>query len=191
MDDSTIKKLQKRAYSAAIKHGYPELADDFSSQVFVYILEKPDRGATIDQLFIDFLRSTYGRPGTPCGDARINGRRNTISLDQQTRKTDKNNRTLFSELIGDTRDNSGHEFRDGQFYYCFRGREAEIYKLYYIENLKEEEIAGIFDITGSRVSQILSLIKKRIEVEAIFHDGKSRMEWDESFLEYSISWLKI
>jgi DNA-directed RNA polymerase specialized sigma24 family protein len=82
LTEAEIKKFQQRAKYVATKWGYPELADDFSQELFVYFLQKPDRGATVDQLFIDYLRARYGHSRTGGNRSRLQAERNYVELDE-------------------------------------------------------------------------------------------------------------
>ncbi len=186
LTEKQIKNFQKRAKYVAIRRGYPELADDFAGQIFVYFFEKTDRGATVDQLFIDFLRKTYGRPGTPGGDTRVNAEHNAIRLDQEDETG-----SLPHEYIGCAERDPEPQFRDGDFAHCFRGREAEIYERYFVNNEAEQAIAESFGVSPSRVSQMIGRMRERIRGEAIFQEGRERLEWDEYFLQFSIEWAVI
>lgn len=174
-DPATVQHFMKRAKYVAIKRGYPKLADDFASQVFVYFLEKPDRGATVDQLFIDFLRKTHGRAGTPGNDARIQAERSMAPLD------------AARDIAG----SSGTERSDGDFAFCFRGREAEIYQSYFVDERSEVSIAEDYGVSGSRISQMLKPMKEAIKRQAVLMDGYERMEWDETFLSFQIEWASL
>lgn len=192
LSDEAIEKYIKRAKYVAIKRGYSELADDFSQEIFIEFIQNPARGATLDQLFIDYLRRTHGRPGTPGGDARIYAERNSVSLDayatggeyQEIQLPSHNDR---GSLDDDTR------FKQSPWglTFLFRGKQAEIYRLYFLEEMKELEIAHLFGLAESRISQLLQLIKKEIENYYILKEMKERMEWDEKVGIFQIDWIQI
>jgi RNA polymerase sigma factor (sigma-70 family) len=192
MNNQEIQKYQKRARYVATKSGYPELAEDFSQELFIEFLQNPDRGATVDQLFIDYLRRIHGRPGTPGGDARILARANTISIDSFS--DDGKREEIQLPAYDDPRsidDGPGSNPDVGKFAKLFRGREAQIYQAYFVDEITEESIGKCFGISESRVSQILKPMKKKIKDAAILQEGYQRMEWDESFLSFKVNWLEI
>lgn len=191
MTETEVLKFRKRALYVARKYGYPELADDFAGQIFVYFLEKPDRGATVDQLFIDFLRSTHGRPGTPGGDARITGAARTVSLDQNASGIEGADGPLLHELIGCVEHDPEPELADGRFAHCLRGREAEIYELYFVEEWSEATIGELLRLSESRVSQLLKPMKRKIQNFAGLQALRERLQWDEAFGQYSVDWITL
>lgn len=192
MTEADIRKYQKKARYVAAKSGYPELAEDFSQELFVEFLQNPERGATVDQLFIDYLRRINGRPGTPGGDARILARANTISIEAIS--DDGKRKEIQLPSYDDSRDvdnDPGSNSAVGRFAYLFRGREAQIYQLYFVDEITEEDIGALLGVTNSRISQILKIIKKKIEDHTIFKEYSQRMEWDESFAIFKVDWIRI
>lgn len=191
MSEDEIKKLQTRARYVASKRGYSQLADDFAQEIFVEFLQNPDRGATIDQLFIDYLRRTHGRPGTPGGDARVLAN-HTISIDAHAQDDEYKEIQLPSHPpYGDTDDDSRLNRDVGRLDFLFRGREAEIYRLYFVEELSEKSIGDLYGITESRVSQILKPMKKEIQDYYATQELRERSEWDESFGIFQIDWIRL
>lgn len=175
MDDNEVLKYQKRARYVARKRGYPQLADDFAQQIFVYFGEKPDRGATLDQLFIDYLRGTYGRPGKPGGDARITAELTMVPID-------------------DARDvaiDSEPEFISGQCAFLFGGREAEIYQHYFVDQEQEQEIARLLGVTPSRICQIIGSMKKQIQNHFLLEEARVRFESEPSFTQMRVDWITL
>lgn len=59
LDAKTINNLTISARKIADNYGRKELTDDFTQFMFLKYME--GRNSTVQQLFIDFLRSEYGR----------------------------------------------------------------------------------------------------------------------------------
>lgn len=186
-DPDTIHHFIKRAKNVAKRRGYPELADDFSQEIFIAFA----RGwrSTVDQLFSSYLRDQHGNPRFPSGVARRIARSRTVSLDAPIGQEEDS--PSLHERIADSRGDSEHEWEAGRYSYCFGGREAEFYQLYFVEQQTEKVIGDLFAITESRVSQILGVMKEKIRNQAILGDGYERIEWDESFLSFRIEWAVI
>jgi DNA-directed RNA polymerase specialized sigma24 family protein len=55
-----LLKFQDRARRIAIYHRRTEHADDFAQEVALAFLEQPERRSTLDQLFVDYIRNTFG-----------------------------------------------------------------------------------------------------------------------------------
>lgn len=52
----------KRIRTQAYVRGYGQDADDIAQDIAIKLLEGRHKHATVDQMFIDYLRRTYGRP---------------------------------------------------------------------------------------------------------------------------------
>jgi predicted DNA-binding protein YlxM (UPF0122 family) len=187
MTQEEILKFQKRAKHVAIKRGYPECAEDFAQEIFIAFA----RGwhSTIDQLFIEYLRSEYGNSRTRRGHERRLAKGRTISLDSPIGEEESG--THYHDIIGnpepDPRDvevNRGYAF-------LFTGREAYIYESYFNEQLSEKRIADELSLTESRICQILGSMKKRIKEQAELEQGLERIEWDENYTKLKVDWIKL
>lgn len=175
MTDDEVKKFQKRARYVAIKRGFSELADDFAQEIFITFLENPERGATVDQLFIDYLRRTYGRPGKPGGDARIQAERFTDEFDDSTI----------------TCDDPEPEFERGRYSFLFGDKQAEIYEAYFVNEMTEKWIAERLGVTESCVSQKLSEMKKKIIEQVELEDLWERFKTEPEFTRLEIQWIRF
>lgn len=185
MTDDEAKHFLTRAKYVAKKYGYYQLADDFAQEVLLAFIENPNRKSTVDQLFIDYLRSTYGRPGTPGYEQRY-ALACPISLDIQS----EDHPSLY-DVIGSAESDSRSEQSTWECSRLFEGREAMIYALYFIEQMTESEIGSTLGITESRVSQILKNMKKEIRSYFTMKEMKERLEWDASFGVYQVEWIQI
>lgn len=175
MTNEEILKIAKRAKNVAIKRGYPELADDFSQEIVVHYLSGKGRHQTVDQFFIDYLRSRYGDSRNGRNRVGNAAERNYIELDE----------------VRNLADHSGDDKSDRNSAHYFTGKELTLYHLYFEEQMREAHIGALFGVTESRISQMLNPMKKKIQNQAILEQGFERMEWDESFLNFQIDWVSI
>lgn len=185
-----IAHFQKRAKHVAVKRGYPELADDFSQEIFIAFA----RGwhSTLDQLFTDYLRKEYGNTRTPGGLEKRLAKSRTVSLDEPCSETESG--AHFHELIADPRSikeraESDIDFQDLSF--LFTGRQVEIFSLYYLEEWSTATIGDWLGLTESRISQLLKLIKKEIQNYFAMKELRDRLQWDSSFGVYQVEWIRI
>ena len=176
MDQAFIKKYQKRAKTVAVAFGFPELAEDFSQELFIYFLEHPDIGATVDHVFIDYLRRERGRPGTPGGDAKIKARNNSIPIEEATDIAEPVSKVELSK-------------KDLSF--LLEGKELEVYQHVFLEEKTLWSLTEELGVTESRLSQILKEVKKKLTNYYILQEGKERLEWNENFGVCKINWIKI
>lgn len=182
MTNEEILKFQKRARYVASKRGYPELADDFSQSVLLLFVERPDRHSTLDQLFIDYLRETYGDSRTISGSKRSFAERNAVSGEEEN---------LYHDYIGDVERSSDTGPTQRECACLFMGREAEIYQAYFVDERTEWSIAQDLAVTESRVSQVLKPMKNEIRDFYILREGLERMEWDEDYTKLAVDWIKL
>ena len=157
-----VKKYYGRAKAAACAHCRPELSDDFAQEMFVCFLEHPDRHATIDQLFIDYLRKHFGRrniDGKP--SYKFKGIQNTVSLSEVVPGSSG---FRYGDLIADTRE----PFKSWDvFELCKRllsKREWKFIEETYVNGetqKKAGELLG-WDVTESRYSQFHQKIIKKL-----------------------------
>lgn len=175
-----VRRLQERARHVATKRGHSELADDFAQEIFVQWLAGHGGHQTIDQAFIDYLRSLYGRTGprgsgSGSGSGRFSEYRNYVNLDEVR--------------------NLAEPARDIQptwdFTHLFRGRQAFLYGAYFVEEMSENSIADILGLTESRVSQMIKPMKREIQDAALLTDVRERMEWDEDYGKVEVEWITL
>lgn len=189
MTNQEIEKFQKRARYVAAKRGYPELADDFAQELLLSFVEKPDRGATIDQLFVDYLREHYGDARSASGAARSFALRESISLDAAGCEGEES--YTLHDRIGSPEPVSELELSHRECSLLFGGRKAEIYQAYFVEELTEQTIGKALDITESRVSQILGSMKREMRDYYMLREGLERMEWDTGYTKLHVDWIKL
>jgi hypothetical protein len=158
LTDEQIQKFIRRAKIVAKKHGYPELADDFSQEIFVYWLSGRRQAQTLDQAFIEYLRTLYGHTRTKCNRSRLQAQRHYIEL-SEIRNLAHDSRVF--EASWRPPDSPGGEAVKldraflSQEFGC--DREDRILLILYFEwGFLLEEIGDLFEFTQSRASQVLA-----------------------------------
>jgi DNA-directed RNA polymerase specialized sigma24 family protein len=175
LDEDRLLELYERAKYVACKRGHSELADDFAQEAVAGWLSGCGRHQTVEQRFIDYLRSQYGRAGLRSSRLKFQERRKYVDLDEA--------RNIAADPgdVGAAR----------QFAYLFAGRQAFLYDAYFVQQLSEKEIGEMLNVSESRVSQMLKPMKLAIQDEAVLQDGLDRMEWDEDFTKLEVDWVRI
>lgn len=149
MNEKTAARLRKRAVLSAARMGFTEQSEDFAHDAILEWLEGGGQHQTVDQAVIDAVRRAYGRPGLPGHQLRRN-------LEQRPKRMD-----ALARLPGHSvnRD-SVHDFE--RLIQPLGSVDRAIVCLNYVWGFKEIEIAAIFGITESRISQRLSSAVSRI-----------------------------
>lgn len=147
LSDQVIKNYEKRAQFVAHKFGFPELAEDFIQEMFLRFIEGEKKGAILDHIFIDYLRDTFGRPGSYKNDFT----RSLITLEKEPETT--------LPIPCWWEDNpSGHGF---EFLFLKKSDRKLYYERYYLEKTCLE-IGLERGLSESRISQMLNPIKEKI-----------------------------
>lgn len=187
MTNEEILKFQKRAKHVATKRGYPELADDFSQEIFIAFA----RGwrSTIEQLFSSYLRSEHGDPRHPAGLARRLAQNRTMSFDGPVNENEGS--PLLSELIGDgepcernSKIYTGNDFN-------LTGAQDQLYKLYFVDGLRLKDIAELFGVTESAVSIRMKPIKSQIKEEIELTQVWEQYVEEPNYSKLHIDWIRI
>lgn len=175
-DPKLVKQLLERARHAATRRGHPELADDFSQELFIRWLSGQSQHQTIDQAFIDYLRGIYGRTGprgSGSGSGRKPGPKDFVNVDELRNIAQPTNDIEPTRSLA----------------HLFGGRDAFLYQARFVEEMSEHAIAEILGVTESRISQLLKPIAKVIQDAAIIEHARERMEYDEGFGLLSVDWI--
>jgi len=128
----------QRSKFIAQKNGFPQLAEDFSQEVILQMIENPEKKSILDHRFIDFLRKLYGK-----GTGKINSHLNWVCLDDQPLAAPSDTCIDFS-------------------FFFQAGKQRSFYRLYFKEGYTLDEIAESYKITRGRACQILKEIKTKI-----------------------------
>ena len=184
-----INQLQARARSVARKYKRPNEADDFAQEAVIAMLA--GRKASLEQLFIDYLRAQYGRTGvrsTSGGRAKSAAIHGAVSLDQPI--SGENQNTLYSVIAAPGRDPRpfGADWRDRV---SFRGRNSLIAELRYDFEMSPQEIADLLGVSAARISQLFRGIEKEIQRCAILSEVADTYKDDEEYSKLQIRWIKL
>ncbi len=141
--------LYKAAKNWAKKSGYPDHQEDFAQWLMIKYLEGKSQHQRMRDSFTDYLRETLG-------DTRKENFvyfRNFISLQDQDYRLGTSGaeeqmvygREIITLLLTVLKD-----------------QEREVFTLYYTQNLDQKAVGARLNITESRVSQILTEVKKKL-----------------------------
>lgn len=189
MTNEEIIKFQKRARYVATKRGHAELADDFAQDLILIFIKSPDRRSTVDQLFTDYLRGTYGDTRSALGRARSFAVRESVSLDDARDESEKSF-SLYERIAAPESDTEA-ERSCRECSHLFGGRKAEIYEAYFVEEKTEKVIAQGMELTESRICQLLKPMKREIQDYYILREGLERIEWDPDYTKLQVDWIKL
>lgn len=182
-----IHQFQKRAMYVAKKNGHAEHAEDFAQEVLLAFTK--GRAATIDQLFVDYLRRHLGDSRTPGGRAQQVARGGTVSLDEQVSEGGRS--LLRHELIGSPERAAPGVGDRGRAAHLFAGVEADIYQLAFVEELPLSEIGALLGVSESRVCQRVKEMQKRIRDHFLSSRLLERYRDDPSFGVLEVQWLAM
>lgn len=193
-----LERIRTKCHHTARRFKREELADDFTSTVLLWLVEGKRQHATVDQMFIDYLRGAYGRTGGRCGSKRPHPHRDTVSITQNGTLQSARDADLEwtpDELVSPVPDDfgvpSGGDRQPWQFAFLFGGRELEIYERIVEDGELHREIAEDFGVTESRISQIYQVILQKVQKARQLREALERLEWDESFGRYAVEWIRL
>lgn len=149
MDENTAKRLRKRAVLSAARMGFSQQSEDLAHDAILEWLEGRGQHQTVDQAIIDAVRRTFGRPGFPGHELRRN-------LEQRAKSLDAVARIPSRSINRDSADDFERLIKP------LSSIDRAIVCLNYVWGFKEIEIAAIFGVTESRVSQRISAAISRI-----------------------------
>lgn len=182
-----VQKLQRRIKYAYNKiTGYRDGWEDCSQDIIMRWMMNPGGGQTVDQAVIDYIRTELGRTGTVNHEARQKFN-NALSLSPTNHEGNHPGNVVDPlDKIADSRCNHERyeivkDFEKVTNDVSLSVRQRVVTKLYYVWGLKCIEIADLFGITESRVSQILECtqlkLKKKVDLNFKFRDGQ--VDFDE------------
>jgi len=146
LNEKDYSKIKKRIFNSLRKFGKTELTEDYTHDWIVRISSGLGGKQTFDQFVIDNQRRERGREGLRSSSQRFNFE-NAHSIEQ----AEFIDPSLFGVRTSlDDRIDFGRMF-SGQF--KTRKIDTEIAKKFYIEGLSEVEIANIYQVSESRISQ--------------------------------------
>jgi RNA polymerase sigma factor (sigma-70 family) len=184
-----FESISRAAKATARKGGYGHLADDFAQEACIALAR--GRKASIDQLFVDFLRTEYGRTGvysTPGGRAKAAARHGSVEF----------NTELHQRSTLDTPD-AGLDGAcgDQEFERLFRIArvvldefELAVFEAAYGQLKPQAEIGEQIGVSASRVSQILAASRAEIRDEVDSADMLALLQ-DDAPLELEVLWIAV
>ncbi len=150
MDESDAARFRKRAVFSAARKGFAQHSEDLAHDALLSWLEGHGKHQTVDQAVGDAIRGAFGRPGTPGHELRGNLEQRAESLDALAYRAvpsiDRDSLTDFERLIKP-----------------LESIDRSIVCLRFIWGFNEIEIANLFGITESRVSQRLHAVFSRLQ----------------------------
>lgn len=152
-----IRDLKKRIEIASYKYGLRgEDIQDAAQEILLRLHEGKHKHSTVDQMLIDYLRTQSGRKGTVSYDTR-----KALVKPQRLQPDNKSDRGFIDR----------DQFRDLEYgvdvgiYARLVNGETDkvIFKLLYKWGFCATEIADIFDVDPSRISQRIKRIQESIQ----------------------------
>ena len=185
MDQSKILKAMEFAKYYAASKGYGKDAEDFSQEVFIAYAE--GRKATIEQLFIDYLRKFYGDTRSAGGLAKSFERHVSRSIDESE--------AIYKlcESQSDRIDHSPseHSGPDRRIRACLNRQQLLVYDLLVFEELNVKEIGELLGLTGGRISQIIATIKPIFKNCKIIDEHLDYYLADKEASKLIVDWITI
>lgn len=174
------ERIKKQCEAFAKRKGFPQDAEDFASETIIYLLEHPDCPELfIKHRFVDFLRKHYGRSGTPCGDAKQRARLGPGTNDLETVASDPPSGPSACKI----------EER------VWRVSATEKQRYIAAECLVKErlgkDVAEEFGVTGCRISQVVSEMKRQLEDAIILDEYLPEYLDDEERQTLAIRWIEL
>lgn len=193
IENYEYRQIISQARALAKKWGHGDIADDFAQEAALKLFTHGK--VYLETCLIDFLRSEYGRTGSPSGDRRILARSRTTSLDAPAHAdvggAAGEGRQLLHECIASPPGDPEPIGSAWRAHVAFRGTALTVADLWLDRELDQESIAAVLGVTPSRISQISRAVEREVEraavlaeALAIYHDDK-----DASLLE--VDWIQF
>lgn len=176
-NNEELKNIRKSAINFATKRGYAFLAEDFAQEFVLKTWEK-QKNLCMNFFLTDFLRKEIGSTRSELGKLKSKAYFTIKSLDD------------VYDVSSDNKDNDLKISFANESNINISLRSYNILSMFY-DGWKIAEIADIYCISLSRVSQILNDIKKKIKYHELFFSlfDEYKSFKDKSVLE--INWIKI
>lgn len=127
----------------AISCGYQNLAEDFSQDLACRYLEGKSHHQTLNQSFIDYLRSHLGKPKT----ARHRGMSKYKQLSKVKLRVEPIEPIFCTDIMSELLNQM---------------KKPEVFRLYFIEDWTVKEMSEYFDISMSSMSHRIKYMNNKI-----------------------------
>jgi DNA-directed RNA polymerase specialized sigma24 family protein len=144
LSQNSALKLRHKAFRYAYKSGVGEYAEDFANYCVLRRLQ--GQGSDINFMLTDYKRETFGATRSTVGAAKVKAEFDPIDINEVEIEAPK--KESVSAII--------NEFKWGKTH-------RPIYLLHYYFGLLLNDIALCFDVTESRVSQILTEAQESLQ----------------------------
>lgn len=174
------ERIRKQCEAFARRKGFPQDAEDFASEVLIYLIQHPDcPGLFINRWFVGFLRKHYGDTRLPGGLAKSRAR-----LDAGA---------VSSEDVASHTPSGPTPRQIGRRLAGISGTEKQVYAA--LEVLGQErsgrDVADELGVTESRVSQMVGDIKKRLSEAIILEECLPEYLEDEERQTLEVRWIEL
>ena len=138
-------RLRKRLLLVYQKYNIPGEYEDFYQSYCIHILEGKGQSQTLDQYAIDFLRSKLGR--------NVDAKKALVGAVE------------FDDFMKSDLDYGENQVMCEQIVDRFKGSRRIILILRWKYGFSEKEIAYLFNVSDSRISQTFNELKKEFKCE--------------------------
>jgi hypothetical protein len=190
-----IEILYKKAIKHASYAGHADIAGDFAGWITIKWLEGKAQHQTLGQSLIDFLRAEYGGIGDRVGsDAILRARRqpqtalpgcDESSVEENLERMHHSSSIAQGNMVEPLPVERTTD--DPQRY--LPNRLEEVWYLYTKEERSLKQIGEILNVCESRVSHLLSAVRRQILAAEAIREMRERIEDGRSNLE--IEWIAI
>ena len=180
---------QRIARNAAKKWGYRDLAEDFAQEAACEALA--GRSTRIDWMLIDFLREEFGSTRSISGRLRVLARSRQLSLDAPL-APGSDERTLHDLIRAPPGGDPPAIGRDWRARGSFTGQSAVIADLVFDAEMPQREVAAIFGVTETRISQMIwAKILPEIRRAAVIEETWAIYNDDPDASKLLVRWIAI
>ena len=193
--EESYEKLYKKAIKTAQYAGHKDIAEDFAGWIAVKWLEGKAQHQVLSYSLIDFLRLEYGGTGRRCGvDAILRSRRlKATELSGCDELTAEENLERLHASSDNSQGLRGEFANDERYRREYRGllpiKLDNIWQLYAVLGLCQLEIAELYGVTESRISQYLKTVKESILKFEAIKLMRERIEENRDQLE--VEWITL
>ena len=183
MTNDEIKRFQSRCRSYARWKRRPEHADDFAQEAIICVLR--GRKATIDQLYVDYLRREFSQTHSPYGKLKASAMHSWVSLDSPCFEDDSK---TFVDVIADT--DVEHTSSPSTSHFELTMREELIASMIVHEGMKQPEIEKTLNIGRNELRKNLKMLYKISKDEEALRTLNS-YKYGHIDTSLSVDWIQL